>query len=54
MDIKDYNIQDNKIQAIEHIIAQAKSKNESNPAVLTRDDEYVESHIHTALTKPAQ
>lgn len=42
MTIADYLNQPNKSQSLQEIIAQAKEKNQSNPAVLSRTDEYVE------------
>lgn len=42
MTISDYLNQPNKAQSLQEIIAQAKIKNQSNPAVLSRTDEYVE------------
>ena len=42
MTISDYLNQLNKAQSLQEIIAQAKLKNQSNPAVLSRTDEYVE------------
>jgi len=42
MTIADYLNQPNKSQFLQEIIAQAKLKNQSNPAVLSRTDEYVE------------
>lgn len=41
MTISDYLNQPNKTQSLSEIIAQAKIKNQSNPAVLSRTDEYV-------------
>lgn len=41
MTIADYLNQPNKPQSLQEIIAQAKIKNTSNPAVLSRTDEYV-------------
>lgn len=43
MIISDYLHHDHKISFLQEIIAQAKEKNQSNPAVLSRTDEYVES-----------
>lgn len=42
MTISDYLNQPNKLQSLSEIITQAKIKNQSNPAVLSRTDEYVE------------
>lgn len=41
MTISDYINQSNKAQFLQEIVAQAKIKNQSNPAVLSRTDEYV-------------
>jgi aspartyl-tRNA(Asn)/glutamyl-tRNA(Gln) amidotransferase subunit A len=41
MTISDYLNQPNKLQSLSEIITQAKIKNQSNPAVLSRTDEYV-------------
>jgi hypothetical protein len=41
MTIADYLNQPNKLQFLQEIIAQAKLKNQSNPALLLRTDEYV-------------
>jgi hypothetical protein len=43
MTISDYLNQPNKPQSLQEIITQAKIKNQSNPAVLSRIDNYVES-----------
>ena len=54
MTISNFLAQANKSQTISEIIAQAKEKNQSNPAVLTWDDEYVQSRQDTLLSKPLQ
>jgi hypothetical protein len=42
MTLSDYLNQPNNTQSLQEIIAQAKLKNQSNPAVLSRTDDYVE------------
>lgn len=54
MIINDFLAQSNKSQTISEIIAQAKEKNEINPAVLTWHDEYIESRQDSLLSKPLQ
>ncbi len=54
MIINDFLAQVNKSQTISEIITQAKEKNQSNPAVLTWDDEYVHSRQDSLLSKPLQ
>ena len=42
MAISDYLNSSNKLQSLQESIAQAKLKNQSNPAVLSRTDDYVD------------
>lgn len=42
MTISGYLNQSNKLESLANIINKAKEKNNSNPAILSRTDEYVE------------
>lgn len=54
MTLHDFLSQDNTSQAIHEIITSAKEKNTKNPAVLTRDDDYVKSHQEQQFSKKLQ
>ena len=54
MTIHHFLSQSNKAQTITEIITQAKEKNLDNPAILTRDDEYVKSHQEQQFSKKFQ
>lgn len=52
--IDTYLSSSDKITYLEDILHQAKIGNKANPAVLTRDDEYIQDHQGTLLSKPMQ
>lgn len=54
MTLHDFLSQDNTSQTIQDIITSAKEKNTRNPAVLTRDDDYVKSHQEQQFPKKFQ
>lgn len=51
MTISDYLASSDYPLSFAEILMQAKEKNASNPALLRRDDEYIESCQNTAFAK---
>ena len=54
MIIQDYLDAPNKKNLLQEIIIQAKLKNEKNPAILSREDEYLTKSQEESFAKPFQ